>query len=795
MPYAVRPPTLATSVVVLCDQDVDGGGWDIVYAATGADEEPPITGAELEAAVGATTPFNTARATKVALGAARQSQLLFWRSATVWLVADCDGSMGVFGSVFASLGAHERAFACTLTASDGSSARGIVAWSTAPSTHGGDFAVLLGDDATFDRHDASRAPLLNRNCSRHLLYSYSGAVGDGDAAYGAAASLGSWTATTASSCGTGAEGSGMVLRVGVRAAPLGAWVPVLRQASFTAGRQKRFQPRTASFTASSLRVTQRDGAFACAANLVDAANPWDGCASTYSGAEAGFSMDVLLGPTKAIESPSDVALASACAAATDGPASQGVSVLCADIDVAVHDNEVLSVQPRNVEAAGASGSVALDMDALVSHTCPPLGDADDAHPQQQTCQAPGRWVKLVDNAVLNSAGPAVDYTVTLPAGASEYRLSQVKGVYQSGHLTCEAAATEATYGWAACFPSTQRADGGVPLFFELLVNDVLQLAQSSTTTLAPGCVAPPPSHPFQGDFVCDLSVTLQSGDKLTPTWVEPRTGNAADNGNTQVVFDLWGFVLPTAALNGEAVTVEASDEMEQVWVLLLSDAGYGADEPNVAGYAPDLHGAAMLHVNAIRAVHRSGNVSTLSSGVPQNYGWPWDAAVDAIPSGDTGGNKAASFGLKHNGVHVLQAANYYDAPAACTQSPQSSGVGDGDFVCDATFTLLPGDTLVPTTWEAEFGTAQNRSDNSGQHYIDLWALVNNTVGVQPARPTDHGIIEAGTSCTSSCSPGLTLVGDATRTCKSDGTWSGATARCLGKTQCVGWCSQTVAHTQ
>lgn len=201
--------TLGSGVDVWCDMETAGGGWTILYSTSGADGEEVATGDTAVAGNPFTlASFNLGRSNKAAFGSAG-TQTLLWRGAAAYIVA----SESVFGPALGTAQTNDD-FAVSLVAADGSVGQGRLGWSTVGS-EGGDLGLLLGQDAAFDSHDAN-APMLNADCSNHLLYSSSSVTADSDAGYDAGAALGSWAATTAGTCGDGAEGGGLAFYLAVR---------------------------------------------------------------------------------------------------------------------------------------------------------------------------------------------------------------------------------------------------------------------------------------------------------------------------------------------------------------------------------------------------------------------------------------------------------------------------------------------------------------------------------------------------------------------------------------------------
>jgi hypothetical protein len=90
--------------------------------------------------------------------------------------------------------------------------------------------------------------------------------------------------------------------------------------------------------------------------------------------------------------------------------------------------------------------------------------------------------------------------------------------------------------------------GGTDGFsFELKQNGAYVLESPSWGRLPPECATPLTPT---GDIVCIKSVTIQQGDRLTPTWFEPSHQSSVGDNDGTIFIDLYGFIevlLPVTA--------------------------------------------------------------------------------------------------------------------------------------------------------------------------------------------------------------------------------------------------------
>lgn len=200
-----------------CDMVTDGGGWTIVAAMSGADDEPGLT-ADTEASDNPLDfgRYNLNRAKKMALSAL-EKETIFVRKDGRWLKAD----KPMFDNTLATAN-KDATVATKLNGMNGATADGFLAWSNHDIAGGGDFAVSLSPDGTTScntqttngvDHHSMNYYQLNCNCDRQYLYSYSNNTQDGDASYNVHNALGGWTATQACSS---IEGNGLVFYAAMR---------------------------------------------------------------------------------------------------------------------------------------------------------------------------------------------------------------------------------------------------------------------------------------------------------------------------------------------------------------------------------------------------------------------------------------------------------------------------------------------------------------------------------------------------------------------------------------------------
>ena len=183
----------------------------------------------------------------------------------------------------------------------------------------------------------------------------------------------------------------------------------------------------------------------------------------------------------------------------------------------------------------------------------------------------------------------------------------------------------------------------------------------------------------------------------TGAWVDLDCNQRVVYGNGVGMAPVKGHVCSRSVLSSTstavATTAVTAPDLRE-WVRILSNVSYfGTSEP--AGYPPLVYG----RFTRLRAVYLAGYITACESKTRARC--PSFRADRPWQNWPGCGDTAFSFELlRKGGTYIIEQTGSCTLPPGC-QTPATPA---GDIVCNASFTLSPGDLLVPTWYEASSPT-------------------------------------------------------------------------------------------